>query len=47
VVPSKVELSNANPRTVSLTSVSEGCVDVSAKWGIPPKIGGRFFKRLE
>ena len=29
------------------TGVCEGCADVLAKWGIPPKIRGRFFKSLE
>jgi hypothetical protein len=47
VLPSKVDPSNAYPRTVAVTSVSEGCDDVSTKRGIPNEIGGRFFKHLE
>jgi hypothetical protein len=47
VVPSKVYPSNVEPRTVALTGVCDGCDDVSAKLGTPPKIGGRFLKRQD
>ena len=42
MVSSKVDPSKANPRIVALIGVCVGCVDVSAKLGTPPKIGGRF-----
>jgi hypothetical protein len=42
VVPSEVDPSKANPKTVALTGVCVGCTDVSAKLGTPPNIGGRF-----
>jgi hypothetical protein len=45
--PSNVEPSKANPRIVALTGVCEGGVDELARLGTPPKIGGRFSKRLE
>jgi hypothetical protein len=47
VDPSNVEPSKADPKTVALTGVCEGGVDEVARLGTPPKIGGRFSKRLE
>jgi hypothetical protein len=47
VEPSNVELSKDYPKTVALTGVCEGGADELARLGTPPKIGGRFSKRLE
>jgi hypothetical protein len=47
LVLGKVYPRKDNPRTMELNGVCEGCVDVSSKWGIPPKIRGRLFKCLE
>jgi hypothetical protein len=47
LVPRKVAPSNPEPSTVALTGVCDGTVDVSVKLGTPPKIGGKFLKRLE
>jgi hypothetical protein len=47
VEPSNVEPSKDDPKTVALTGVCEGAVDELAIPGTPPKIGGRFSKRLE
>jgi hypothetical protein len=46
-VHKKLDPRKVDPRTVALTGVCEGCIYVLTKWGIPPKIGGRFLKRLE
>jgi hypothetical protein len=47
VVPSNVEPSKANPKTVALTGVCEGGADKWARPDTPPKIGGRFSKHRE
>ena len=47
LVPRKVSPSNPESSTVALTGVCDGTVDVSGKLGTPPKIGGKFLKRLE
>jgi hypothetical protein len=47
LVPNKVDPSKVDPRIVALTGVCDGCVDVSAKLGTPPKIGGRFLKHRD
>ena len=47
VDPSNVEPSKVDPRTVSLIGVCEGGANELARLGTPPKIRGRFSKRLE
>jgi hypothetical protein len=39
--------SNHEPNTIALTGVCDGIVDVSAKLGTLPRIGGKFLKHLE
>jgi hypothetical protein len=47
VDPSNVEPSKDDPKIVSPTEMCEGGVDEVERLGTPPKIGGRFSKRLE
>jgi hypothetical protein len=47
VDPSNVEPSKVDPKTVALTGVCEGGVDELERLGTPPRIGGRFRKRLK
>jgi hypothetical protein len=47
LVPKKVDPIKLGSRTMALTVLCECCVDVSTKWGKPPKIGGIFCKCLE
>jgi hypothetical protein len=47
LVPRKVAPSNPNPSTIELTGVCDGTDDVLVKLETPPKIGGKFLKRLE
>jgi hypothetical protein len=47
VDPSNVEPSKVDPIIVALTVVCKGGADELARLGTPPKIGGRFSKRLE
>ena len=47
VDPSNVEPSKADPKIVALIGVCEGGADELERQGTPPKIGGRFSKRLE
>ena len=47
VVPSKVDLSKVDPKTVTLIVMCASCVVVSTKLGTPPKIEERFLRHLE
>ena len=47
LVPRKVDPSNPETSTITITSVCDGIVDVSSKLRKSPKIGGKFLKRLE
>jgi hypothetical protein len=47
VDPSNVEPSKVDPKTVALTGVCEGGSDELERLVTPPRIGGRFSKRLE
>ena len=45
--PSKVEPNNVDPKIVALTRVCEGGANELARLVTPPRIGGRFSKRME